>query len=121
MGNPLSKVIQLLSDLQTKVIKDGEVAQKEYEEYSEWCEEKYKDLSYEIKTGKAQVATLKATIVKEASNIDSLSTKIEEIVAGVASEEADLKSATALREEEATAFSAEEKELMDIVDTLERA
>jgi chromosome segregation ATPase len=120
-GDPLTKVTQLLSDLQAKVIGDGESAQKEYAEYSEWCEDKYKDLSYEIKTGKAQVATLKATIMKEASTIDALGTKIEEIVASVASEEADLKSATALRAEEASAFSAEEKELMDIVDTLERA
>merc|ERR1719262_1714723 len=121
MGSPLAKVTSLLSDLQAKVIKDGETAQKEYAEYSEWCEEKYKDLSYEIKTGKAQVATLKATIIKEASAIDALGTKIEEIVASVASEEADLKSATALRAEESAAFSSEEKELMDIVDTLERA
>jgi chromosome segregation ATPase len=120
-GDPLAKVTQLLSDLQAKVIKDGEAAQKEYAEYAEWCEDKYKDLSYEITTGKAQVAMLKATIVKESSTISALGTKIEEIVAGVASEEADLKSATALRAEEDAAFSAEEKELMEIVDTLERA
>merc|ERR1719401_1248339 len=68
--NPLSKVTQLLSDLQAKVIKDGETAQKDFAEYTEWCEETYKDKSYEIKTGEAQVATLKATILKESSAID---------------------------------------------------
>jgi chromosome segregation ATPase len=119
--DPITKVLQLLGDLQAKVIKDGEGAQKEYSEYAEWCSDKYKDLSYEIKTGKSQVASLTATIQKETSTIEALSTKIEEIVASVASEEADLKAATALRAEEASAFAAEEKELMEIVSTLERA
>jgi len=35
--NPLSKVIQLLSDLEGKIIKDGEAEQKAYEEYVDWC------------------------------------------------------------------------------------
>jgi hypothetical protein len=119
--DPIAKVMQLLSDLEGKVIKEGEVAQKEYSEYAEWCSDKYKDLSYEIKTGKTAVAGLEATIAKEASTIDALTTKIEELVASVASEEADLKAATDIRAEEASSFAAEEKELMDIVGTLERA
>jgi len=119
--DPISKTMELLSSLEAKIIKEGEAAQKVYEEYSEWCSDKYKDLSYEIKTGKSTVADLKATILKESSIIESLTTKIEELTASIASEEADLKSATKLREEEASSFAAEEKELMDIVSTLERA
>lgn len=119
--SPLTKTMELLSDLEGKIIKEGEVAQKEYEEYSEWCSDKAKDLQYEIKTAKAQVAELKATIAKEASIIESLTAKIEETAGSIASEEKDLKEATALREEQHADFAAEEKELTEIVSTLERA
>jgi hypothetical protein len=36
--NPIAKVLEMISDLQTKIICEGEAAQKVYEEYSEWCE-----------------------------------------------------------------------------------
>jgi chromosome segregation ATPase len=119
--SPVTKVVQLLSDLQGKIIKEGESAQKEYAEYAEWCEDKSKDLQYEIKTGKAQIEELKATIIKESSTIEALAAKIEELSAQIATAEADLKAATEIRGKEAAAFSAEEKELVEILSALERA
>jgi len=62
--SPIQKTVQLMSDLQAKVIKEGEVSQKEYEEYSEWCEDRSKELGFEIKTGKSTSEELKASIVK---------------------------------------------------------
>merc|ERR1719473_885626 len=88
---PISKVLEMISDLQTKIIGEGEKAQKVYEEFSEWCEERSKTLSFEIKTGKGEVADLKAAIAFEASTIASLTTKIEELSAALATDEADLK------------------------------
>ena len=41
---------------------EGEVAKKEYEEYSEWCADRSKNLGFEIKTGKSEIAELQATI-----------------------------------------------------------
>merc|ERR1740138_220549 len=111
----------MVSDLQTKVIGEGEAAQKVYEEFSEWCEERSKTLSYEIKTGKAQSSDLQATIAFEASTIASLTTKIEELSAAIATDEADLKAATEIRAKEAATFSASEKDLSGIIDTLTRA
>merc|ERR1719333_1338576 len=96
--NPIQKVLEMISDLQTKIIGEGEAAQKVYEEFSEWCEERSKTLSFEIKTGKAEVADLKAAIAYEASVIASLTAKIEELSAAIATDEADLKAATEIRE-----------------------
>merc|ERR1719359_2655160 len=110
-----------MSDLQAKIIGEGEECQKTYEEFSEWCEDRSKDLGFEIKTGKAEVADLTATIDKETATSTELTTKIEELGAGLANDEADLKAATEIRAKEATAFAAEEKELMEIVDMIERA
>jgi len=120
-ANPIGKVLQLMSDLQAKILKEGEGAQKVYSEFAEWCEEQSKQLSFEIKTGKADVADLKAAIDQETATIGSLETRLEELSGSLATDEADLKAATHIRTQESTAFAASEKELSETIDTLQRA
>merc|ERR1719190_322636 len=120
-ANPITKVLQMLGDLEAKIIKEGEVAQKEYAEYAEWCEDKSKDLQYEIKTGQAEVEELKATITKEDANIEALAEEIGELSAKIATAESDLKASTEIRDHEAAAFAAEESELTEVLSALTRA
>merc|ERR1719262_1415467 len=120
-ASPISKVLEMISDLQTKIIGEGEAAQKVYEEFSEWCEERSKTLSFEIKTGKGEAASLKATIDEETALSASLTTKIEELTSALNTDEADLKAATEIRAKEEAVFVAEEKDLSNIIDTLPRA
>merc|ERR1719232_1601384 len=82
--SPIQKVVQLLSDLEAKVIKEGEATQKAYEEFAEWCEDKNRELGFEIKTGTAQVAELEATISKASSQEDALSQEIEDLGGSIA-------------------------------------
>merc|ERR1719407_113808 len=89
--NPVQKVLEMLSDLQAKILAEGQDAQKLYEEFSEWCEDRSKDLGFEIKTGKAQVADLTATIDEATATIAALDSKVEELTAAAATAEADLK------------------------------
>merc|ERR1719401_2860343 len=110
---PVSKVIDLLSDLQVKVTKEGEAAQKSYEEFSAWCEDRSKNLQYEVKTQKAEIEDLEAVILESSSSADALSAKLEETAAAAAANEADLKAATTIRAKEAADFSAEEKEMIE--------
>jgi len=119
--NPIEKVIQMMSDLSAKIIGEGEECQKTYETYSEWCEDRSKEVGFEIKTGKANKGDLEATIASETANADELNTKIEELVADISTDEADLKAATEIREKEHTDFAAQEKELSTVVDMLQRA
>merc|ERR1740138_1803440 len=119
--NPIQKVLQMLSDLQAKIIGEGEAAQKVYHEFSEFCEGRSAELGFEIKTGKGEVADLKATIEKASADIDSLNAKIEEIAAQLATDEQDLKAATEIREKEAADFAAEEADLTETIDTIQRA
>lgn len=49
---PRSSVV---SDLETKIIGEGEEAQKKYEAFTEWCEETSKTAKLEIHTGKNEV------------------------------------------------------------------
>merc|ERR1719316_1624677 len=119
--NPIEKILEMISDLQAKVISEGEDAQKEYDEYAEWCEDRSTKLGFEIKTGKANVEELEATIEEETSTSAALETKIEELSESIQTAESDLDAATKIREKEAADFAAEEKELVQVLDMLERA
>jgi chromosome segregation ATPase len=85
------------------------------------CEERSKNLQFEIKTGKGEVAELKAAIDEETAIAASLDTKVEELTASIATDEADLEAATKIREKESADFMAEEKELSEVIDALQRA
>merc|ERR1719159_1479339 len=85
VANPIEKVIEMLGDLQQKIIGEGEAAQKVYDEFAEWCEEESKTLQFEIKTGKAE------------ADIGGYEEKIEGLSSTLSTDEADLKAATAIR------------------------
>merc|ERR1719247_2267839 len=83
--------------------------------------QRHKDLGFEIKTGKAQVADLTATIDEATATIAALDSKVEELAAGINVDQLDLKAAGEIREKEAADFAAEEAELSEIIDMLQRA
>jgi len=120
-SSPVSKIFSMLGDLQAKLIKEGEAAQKTYDEFTEWCEDRSKNVGFEIKTGKSEVEELNAAIEKETSKASALGTQIEELSGSIAKDEADLAAATAIRKSELADFTAEAKESKDIIATLERA
>jgi len=120
-GSPVSKIFQMLGDLEGKIIAEGTEAQKAYDEFTEWCEDRSKNVGFEIKTGKAEIEDLSAAIEKASSQISALGTKIEELSGSIAKDEADLAAATKIRSQEAADFAAEEKESKDVISTLERA
>jgi len=119
--SPITKVLQLMSDMQTKIIGEGEAAHALYAEFAEMCEERSKNLQFEIKTGKGEIADLKAVIDEETATAESLTTKVEELTASIATDEADLDAATKIRAKESADFVAEEKELSEVIDALQRA
>merc|ERR1719421_1719909 len=119
--NPIEKVIEMMSELQQKIIGEGEAAQKVYDEFAEWCEEESKNLQFEIKTGKSEAEDLQSTIDKMVSDIKAGEEAIEELAKKIATAEADLKAATEIRDKEHSDFLAVEADLVDTVDALERA
>ena len=120
-SSPITKVVEMIGELQAKIIGEGEASQKVYEEFAEWCEDQSKQLTFEIKTGKAEVKELQATIAEAEALIGSLTVEVEKLSGEIKVDEADLKAAVEIREKEAEAFAATEKELVDIIDTLQRA
>merc|ERR1719316_1244025 len=90
-ANPIQKVISMLSDLQAKIIKEGEDAQKVYEEFAEFCEDRARELQWQIKGVKAEVDEAKACIVAQAEACDSAQANLEECTAALKTDEADVK------------------------------
>jgi hypothetical protein len=76
---------------QGKIIGEGNDAQKVYDEFSEFCEDRSRELGFEIKTGKQGVKDLTASIENEKAKAESLNAKIEELSSGISVDEADLK------------------------------
>jgi len=118
---PIGKVLTMISDLESKILAQGATTQKEYEEYAEFCEDRNKELSFEVKTGKANVDDLTTTIAKCSADAEELTAKIADLAASLAKDNKMLQKATALRKKEAAAFAKNEKDLVDTVDTLVRA
>jgi chromosome segregation ATPase len=118
---PVSKVVQLLADLEAKITKEGEVEEKTFNEYMEWCDDGHKDKGFEIKTAKSEIEDLTATIGKATSDIESSRTKMEELASSISQDEADLQSASQIRAKENSEFKATEEELTDAIGMLDRA
>jgi chromosome segregation ATPase len=120
-SNPLGKVFELMSALEAKIVKEGEAEAKAFKEFFEWCDSSSQNLNNEIKTAKTQKGKLEAKIGELTSDIDVGESKIEELAAALSTNEGDLKDATSVRNKEAAEFAASEKELVETVDTLDRA
>jgi len=120
-ADPLAKVLQLIDDLTTKINSDAETSEKVYHEFFEWCDDSSKNSQMEIQTATKQQGKLEAKIGELNSVAEVSGTKIEELAASISKVEKELKGATAMRKKEEAAFAVDEKELMDVVDTLGRA
>jgi hypothetical protein len=120
-ANPIGQVLDLLQKLYNTVVEDGEVEQKQFETFAEWCEDQAKERQFEIKTGSSQAESLRAVISKSSADIDAANSRIAELSTVTAANQKDLTSATELRKKENDSFRANEKELVETVDTLRRA
>jgi len=120
-SSPIPKVLSMISDLEAKIMKEGDAALKEYQEFAEFCEDRARQIGFDIKTGTSEYDSFKAAIAKESATISELESKVDDLASSIASDEADLKAATDIRTSEAKHFEVEEKELMETIDMLHRA
>jgi len=119
--SPVQKVIQLLDDLKGKVEGDLAAEEKMMEEYTAWCDEEANTKEDAITSSKRTIGDLEATIEDAKATILSLTSSIDELTGKISTSEKELDDATALRTKGHEDFLAAEKELVDTVDSLERA
>jgi hypothetical protein len=119
--SPIEKTIQLLEDLQAKIVKEGETEAKLYEEFTDFCNDESKETQFEIKTGKGASERASATIADETAKIGAAEAKIDELSTTIATNEKDLGAATEIREKEHADFLKMDADLAETVDMLTRA
>jgi len=119
--NPLAKVLNLMEELKAKIIKEGEVEAKAYDEYLQWCQSAVQNTGFAIETATKEKGELEAKITELTAAINEAASKTEDLASAIATNEGDLKSATAIREKELADFLKSEKELMEVISALERA
>ena len=91
------------------------------EEYTTWCDEEANTKEDAITSSKRTIGDLEATIEDAKGSIVTLTSSIDELTMSISTSEAELDKATKLRNKEHDDFMASEKELVDTVDSLERA
>ena len=91
------------------------------EEYTTWCDEEANTKEDAITSSKRTIGDLEATIEDAKGSIVTLTSSIDELTTSISTSEAELDKATKLRNKEHDDFMASEKELVDTVDSLERA
>jgi len=119
--NPIGKVLELLGELEGKIIKQGEAEAKAYKEYFEWCDDTSKNGQYAIESATKEVAKLEAKIDELTSNAAVATDKVADLAGSIATSEAELTNATEIRGKETAEFKGSEAELMDAIDALDRA
>jgi len=119
--SPVQKVIELLDNLKGKVAAELAEEEKVMEEYTKWCDDEANTKDDAVTGNQRTANDLSATIQDASGTIDSLTSESADLTARIAAAEGDLASATKIRSGERDSFQAEEKELSETVDTLERA
>jgi len=118
---PTDKVIEMISQLQQKMIGKGEDSQKVYNEFAAWCTQRAQELGHEIKDGNAATKDLEGQIQQGEATIEAKEMKIEGEAEDITTASAELDKATAIRKKEHEDFLAEEKELVDVIGILKKA
>lgn len=119
--NPISKVLDLLTNLEAKITAERDASKKEYQETMITCTGKSEQLSLSIKTSTAEVTELKATIEKAEANLVSLDTKVQEYIDSLAADSDNLEKAKAVRATDKEDYEAKVKELSETIETLQGA
>merc|ERR1719281_1642056 len=91
------------------------------EEYTKWCDTESNEKEDAITSNKRTIGDLESEMADATARISELSTEVEELAGKISGTESELKSATELREKEAADFAGSEAELVETVDSLERA
>jgi hypothetical protein len=118
---PIQKVLQLLDELQGKVIKEGEHSQAQYEEFVDWCGKQAIETKHAIEDVSEQIDSLEATEASASALIDQLKSEIEKLTGAISANENEHATAKALREKEHQDFIARDTDLGETVDMLTRA
>jgi len=120
-ANPIRKVVTLLQTMAKKIEKQGENEKELYEKFMCYCKTGGGDLTTAISETQAQVPAIQSDIEESQSNSAKLKMDLKRHQVDRSAAKAAMEEATALREKELAAFTAEAGELQGYTDSLNGA
>merc|ERR1719265_771044 len=118
---PVQKVIQLLQGMLEKGKKMKHEEQVQFAAFKQFCDDTTAEKTQAIKEANDLIGVLKADIAKYAADAEQLTLEIKEHEEDIASNTADVKAATKVRNTERAEYETTHKDYSESVDALERA
>jgi len=118
---PITKVINLLSDMQVQLEKEQKADEELYDQFACWCETNDKLKTRAIADAEVHLTDLATNIEELTAKSAELGTDIETLKAEIAENEKGLNSATAIRSNENAEFVTDEQDSMQMVGGLSGA
>merc|ERR1719149_461784 len=120
-NRPVTKVINLLKDMQAQMQKEQVEDEEVYEKVACWCTTNDKEKTQAIADAEARITDLTSTIEEKTAQSSRLNTEIKNLEAEIAKNEEALAKATSLRQKELAEFNGEEKDLLQSIGALKSA
>jgi len=118
---PVEKVLEMLGEMKVKGEKMKEEEAKTHATYTEWVDDRTKELGFEIQTAESTIEELIAFIDKADSDVAKLGDEIATLDGDIARLEGEKADATAVRTSEKAEFLKVEQDYSESVDALGRA
>jgi len=120
-NRPVSKVITLLKDMLKQLEKEAEEDEEIYDQLACWCETNDKEKTKAVADAETHIQDLTTKIEEMTAGSARLNTEIKNLEKEVAENQEALDQATAIREKQMAEFNAEEKDLLQSVSALKSA
>lgn len=120
-NRPVSRVVQLLKEMQTQLEKEQKDDEEIYDKMSCWCTTNDRDKTISIKGAEQAIDQLTGKIEEYTAQAARLNTEIQDLNKEISANQQALEKATALRAKQLADFNAEEKDLLTSIGALKAA
>jgi len=120
-STPISRVVNLLKEMQETLKKEMDEDEELYEKLACWCNNNKYEKNEAIEAAENQIASLEAKIEQLTAKSAELKTLIAETTKELEADKEELATATALRQKELKAFHGEELDAIQNVENLKAA
>merc|ERR1719395_382717 len=100
LESPVTRVVQLIRDLKSKIEADGKAEQKVYDKFACWCEETTARKAAAIEDAKASIEALSKSIVELNGRLGSSTAEIAQLTKDIAETKETISKAEEMRSKE---------------------
>lgn len=119
-GSPITKVVELIAEMKTKIVADGEAEQELFDKYACWCEETTARKSANIVQAMKDIKRLGTTILQLKGRVSMRDHEMTVLRKEISENEDAQRAATTLRQKENSAFQEKKVEMETTIGSLEK-